>query len=265
MSIFSKLFGKRAGEQPDSSTMPAISDLVVDTELEERPEELLARREESMSRIMVWLEDVSSNMRDINEQIKSQGESLSSFDHNSRLQLDTLRQLNVNLDSQNKMSSEMADSLRGLPRLVALMPEATRGQSEILERLGTELKGQADKAQELLETFKEVSGKLDKIPDGNTEQARILGSLTDKMDKAVEQETLMQQNMEKLGGFLQSMNEFTKEQTESLAAIQETTRSAIRDSLHLSDRRFKITAAILAALTGLILVLGIIAICRLGG
>lgn len=264
MSIFSKLFGKRAEERESSSTMPAVSDLVVDTEFDERPEELLARREESMGRIMVWLEDVAGNMHDIMEQLKSQGTSLSAFEHNSRLQLDTLRQLNVTLDSQNRFSSEMAESLRGLPRLAALMPEATRNQSAILERLGTELEGQAGKAQELLDTFKEVSGKLDKIPNGNAEQAKILGLLSEKVDKAVEQELQMRQNMQTLGEVLTSMNEFTKEQAESLEAIQNTTRTAIENTARLSNQRFKVTAALLAALIGIVMVLGIIAIVRLG-
>jgi hypothetical protein len=71
--------------------------------------------------------------------------------------------------------------------------------------------------------------------------------------------------METLGEVLKSMNEFTQEQAQSLEAIQRTTRSAIQDSLRVSDRRFKITAALLAVLTGLILLLGIIAICRLPG
>jgi methyl-accepting chemotaxis protein len=145
------------------------------------------------------------------------------------------------------------------------MPEATRNQSEILERLGTVLNEQADKAQQLLDTFKEVSGKLDNIPNGNAEQARILSSLTGEVQKAVEQETLMQRNMAGLREALNSMSEFAKEQAESLGTIQETTRTAIDRSLRISDKRFKITTALLAILTGLILLLGIIAIARLPG
>ncbi len=265
MSIFSKLFGRKAGAQPDSSNMPAITEMVVDTELDERPEELLARREESMSRIMEWLGDVAVTMRDITDQLKTQGESLTSFEHNARLQLDTLRQVNVTLAAQNKSTSEVAEHLRGVPRLLSLMPEVSRSQSEILERLDTELKTQSSKAHELLETFREVSSKLDKIPAADAEQADLLAKLTEKVNAAVEQETQLSDNMESLGGILKSMSEFTKSQADSLDAIQETTRTAIEQSSHIMDRRFKITAALIAALIGLILILGIIAIVRLPG
>jgi hypothetical protein len=134
-----------------------------------------------------------------------------------------------------------------------------------LSKVGIELKDQSSRTLELLETFKEVSTKLDDIPSGNEEQAKLLANLSEKMDVAVKQEEQMQHNMETLGEVLKAMNEFTKEQAESLEAIQSTTREAIRDSMQVSEHRFKITAALLAALIGLILILGIIAIVRLPG
>lgn len=263
MSIFSKLFGKSVGRRESSSTMPAFTDLVVDTELEELPEELLARREESMARLMEWLGTVATSMRDITEQLRSQGQSLSSFEHSAKLQLETLRQLNVNIEAQSQTSSKIVEHLQGLPRLISLLPDASRSQTEILKRLSQELKEQSGRAQDMLSVFREVSEKLDNLPSDGAEQAQFLDTLAKKMDVAVEQEGKLAHNMETFSEILKSVNEFTREQTNSLEAIEQTTRSAIEHSSRHSERRFKVTAALLATLIGIVLVLGIIAISRL--
>ena len=61
------------------------------------------------------------------------------------------------------------------------------------------------------------------------------------------------------------LDQITRPPAESLEAIQSTTKEAISESIRISDTRFKLTAALLAALIGLILILGIIVIIRLPG
>lgn len=166
---------------------------------------------------------------------------------------DLMSAIKQNLETQNRRQDELVGYLSTLPKVLEMMPEASRAQAETLGAIRDQLVNQSEQQAVLGDI-------LAKLSESGGDQREVLEGLRERVEKLNEQDRKIAENMENVGSAMASASKNTQTSTQVLEQMRDN--MSARDGelervLHRQAAKFTamLAVAIFIAIAALVAVL----------
>jgi len=166
---------------------------------------------------------------------------------------DLMSAIKENLETQNRRQEELTGYLSTLPKVLEMMPEASRAQAETLGAIRDQLVNQSEQQAVLGDI-------LAKLSESGGDQREVLEGLRERVEKLNEQDRKIAENLENVGSAMASASKNTQTSAEVLEQMRDN--MSARDGelervLHRQAAKFTamLAIAIFIAIAALVAVL----------